>query len=185
MEARLHLREDETGASASGHLAEDVYGPMSGQVTSVAKQVFRRALLEAGPRLVEAMFLCEISTTSEALSGECQRPDATLHQAFNRMISYIQSRITSFLSFPCVVHAGESLVDGAGEMHGLIKDFNALGSENGAVKLCSWQQLSEAQERVGLSMVGQYYLQLQIECRDICSPGAKESPRAARRTDGG
>ena len=42
---------------------------MSGQVTSVAKQVFRRALLEVGPRLVEAMFLCEISTTSEALSG--------------------------------------------------------------------------------------------------------------------
>lgn len=71
MEARLHLREDESGAAAAcSHLAEDVYGPMSGQVTSVAKQAFRRALLEADPRLVEAMFLCEISTTSEALSGD-------------------------------------------------------------------------------------------------------------------
>lgn len=70
VEARLHLREDESGAAAATRLAEDVYGPMSGQVTSVAKQVFRRALLEAEPRLVEAMFLCEISTTSEALSGE-------------------------------------------------------------------------------------------------------------------
>lgn len=69
MEARLHLREDDSGASAATQIAEEVYGPMSGQVTSVAKQVFRRALLEAGPRLVEAMFLCEISTTSEALAG--------------------------------------------------------------------------------------------------------------------
>ena len=69
VEAMLHLREDESGAAASSQLAEDVYGPMSGQVTSIAKQAFRRALLEADPRLVEAMFLCEISTTSEALSG--------------------------------------------------------------------------------------------------------------------
>lgn len=69
MEARLQTMEEESGAAASSWLAEDVYGPMSGQVTSVACQVFRRALLEADPRLVEAMFLCEVSTTAEALSG--------------------------------------------------------------------------------------------------------------------
>jgi translation elongation factor EF-G len=61
--------EDESSASACGQLAEEVYGPMSGQVTSMARQAFRRALLEADPRLVEAMFLCEVSTTAEALSG--------------------------------------------------------------------------------------------------------------------
>ncbi|KAK9818827.1 hypothetical protein WJX74_007698 [Apatococcus lobatus] len=57
------------GAASTQQLAEDVYGPFSGQVTSAARQAFRRALLEANPRLVEAMFLCEVATASEALSG--------------------------------------------------------------------------------------------------------------------
>lgn len=69
MEAQLRVLEEESIAAASSGLAEDVYGPISGQVTSVARQAFRRALLEAEPRLVEAMFLCEVSTTAEALSG--------------------------------------------------------------------------------------------------------------------
>ena len=50
-------------------LAEDVYGPFSGQVTSAARQAMRRAVLEAHVRLVEAMFLCEVSSTAEVLSG--------------------------------------------------------------------------------------------------------------------
>lgn len=58
----------EARISAQLPLLEDVYGPMSGQVTSVARQAFRRSLLEAGPRLAEAAFLCEISTSSEGLA---------------------------------------------------------------------------------------------------------------------
>ena len=50
-------------------LAEDVYGPFSGQVTSAVRQAMRRAVLEAHVRLVEAMFLCEVSSTAEVLSG--------------------------------------------------------------------------------------------------------------------
>ncbi|GAB4820198.1 hypothetical protein N2152v2_007244 [Parachlorella kessleri] len=56
-------------AAASLRLAEDVYGPFSGQVTSAARQALRRAVLEGDPRLAEALFLCEVSTSSEALSG--------------------------------------------------------------------------------------------------------------------
>ena len=41
-------------------------------MTSTARQAFRRAVLEGGPRLVEAMFLCQVSTASEALSGVTQ-----------------------------------------------------------------------------------------------------------------
>ena len=41
-------------------------------MTSTARQAFRRAVLEGGPRLVEAMFLCQVSTASEALSGAAQ-----------------------------------------------------------------------------------------------------------------
>lgn len=43
-------------------------------MTSTARQAFRRAVLEGGPRLVEAMFLCQVSTASEALSGTQTRP---------------------------------------------------------------------------------------------------------------
>ena len=56
------------------NLAEDVYGPFSGQVTSAARQAMRRAVLEAHARLVEAMFLCEVSSTAEVLSGALQLP---------------------------------------------------------------------------------------------------------------
>lgn len=49
-----------TSAAASLALSEDVYGPFSGQVTSAARQALRRAVLEADPRLVEALFLCEV-----------------------------------------------------------------------------------------------------------------------------
>ena len=48
---------------------EDVYGPCSGQVTSAVRHAVRQAVLEAGPRLAEAAFLCEITTSSEGLSA--------------------------------------------------------------------------------------------------------------------
>ncbi|DBB16983.1 TPA: hypothetical protein ACH3X3_014090 [Trebouxia sp. C0006] len=68
VEARLNVPEGEDNPG-NVNLAEEVYGPFSGQVTSTARQAFRRAVLEGGPRLVEAMFLCQVSTASEALSG--------------------------------------------------------------------------------------------------------------------
>ncbi len=36
----------------------------------MARQAFRRAVIEAEPRLVEAMFLCEVAAASDVLSGE-------------------------------------------------------------------------------------------------------------------
>ena len=38
-------------------------------MTSTARQALRRAVLEADPRLVEALFLCEVATSSEGLSA--------------------------------------------------------------------------------------------------------------------
>lgn len=68
MEVRLNVPEGEDNPG-NINLAEDVYGPFSGQVTSTARQGFRRAVQEGNPRLVEAMFLCQVSTASDALSG--------------------------------------------------------------------------------------------------------------------
>ncbi|KAK9830922.1 hypothetical protein WJX81_005694 [Elliptochloris bilobata] len=65
VEARLRCGAD----GALPPLAEEVYGPMSGQVTSVVRQAARRAVSAAGPRLVEAMLLCEVAAAAEALSG--------------------------------------------------------------------------------------------------------------------
>jgi len=62
--------------SAGINLAEDVYGPFSGQVTSAVRQAMRRAVLEAHARLVEAMFLCELSSTAEVLSGTAMQLSA-------------------------------------------------------------------------------------------------------------
>lgn len=67
--ARLNLPE--AGELA---LAEDVYGPFSGQVSSAARQALRRAVAEAHPLLVEAMLLCELSSTSDVLSGARTTP---------------------------------------------------------------------------------------------------------------
>jgi ribosome assembly protein 1 len=50
-------------------LQEDVYGPFTGQVVTAAAAAFRRAVLEAGPRLVEAVYLCQLQAAAEALSG--------------------------------------------------------------------------------------------------------------------
>lgn len=36
---------------------------------TTAAAAFRRAVLEADPRLVEAAYLCEVQTSAEALSG--------------------------------------------------------------------------------------------------------------------
>ena len=65
LQVAVRVNVPSTGIS----LAEDVYGPFSGQVTSAARQAMRRAVLEAHARLVEAMFLCEVSSTAEVLSG--------------------------------------------------------------------------------------------------------------------
>lgn len=48
---------------------EDVFGPFNGQVSATLKQGIRRAILENNPRIVEAHFLCEISTSSEGLAA--------------------------------------------------------------------------------------------------------------------
>eukprot|EP00873_Tetraselmis_striata_P038957 jgi/Tetstr1/459221/TSEL_000031.t1 len=53
-------------ATAAGPLRVEV---SMGEVLAVAKEAFRRALVEARPRLVEAMYLCEVAASSEALSG--------------------------------------------------------------------------------------------------------------------
>lgn len=38
-------------------------------MTAAVRQALRRAVAESSPRLVEAMFLCEVSAASDALSG--------------------------------------------------------------------------------------------------------------------
>ena len=55
-----HRGGSAAAAAASLARAEDVYGPFSGQVSSAARQAARRAVLEGDPRLVEALFLCEV-----------------------------------------------------------------------------------------------------------------------------
>ncbi|MEW5312778.1 MAG: hypothetical protein WDW38_004386 [Sanguina aurantia] len=50
-------------------LGEEMYGPFSGQVMTAVGAACRRAVMEADPRLVEAMYLCQLQASAEALSG--------------------------------------------------------------------------------------------------------------------
>jgi len=50
-------------------VTDDQYGPLSGQIINTVRDAIRQAVLKAGTRLVEAMYLAVITTTSEALSG--------------------------------------------------------------------------------------------------------------------
>jgi ribosome assembly protein 1 len=73
IEARLNINpavtQENNNTVDALQLLEDVYGPFSGQITSATRQAVRKAVLEAGPRLAEAAFLCEITTSSEGLSA--------------------------------------------------------------------------------------------------------------------
>eukprot|EP00889_Picochlorum_renovo_P003130 jgi/Picre1/30160/NNA_005529.t1 len=66
--AKLCFSQSSTG-TATLPLQEDVFGPFNGQVSAVVKQGIRRCILENSPRIVEAHFLCEISTSSEGLAA--------------------------------------------------------------------------------------------------------------------
>ncbi|GBG91742.1 hypothetical protein CBR_g53556 [Chara braunii] len=61
---------DENGAGmmasapASG---VEQYGPFSGQVMTTVKEACRMAMMGASPRLVEAMYFCEVNTSSDML----------------------------------------------------------------------------------------------------------------------
>lgn len=53
------------------------HGPFSGQVITAVREACRKAVLAANPRLAEAMYLCEVSTTAEAL-GQVRNSLASL-----------------------------------------------------------------------------------------------------------
>jgi ribosome assembly protein 1 len=68
IQVKLCFSQSSTG-TATLPLQEDVFGPFNGQVSAVVKQGIRRCILENSPRIVEAHFLCEISTSSEGLAA--------------------------------------------------------------------------------------------------------------------
>jgi len=48
---------------------EEQFGPLSGQIINSVRDAIRKAVMKAGTRLVEAMYLAVITTTSDALGG--------------------------------------------------------------------------------------------------------------------
>ena len=71
IDARLLFATSTADGKTSTRLLtnEDVFGPFNGQVGAAVRQSIGKAILENGPRIVEAYFLCEISTSSEGLSA--------------------------------------------------------------------------------------------------------------------
>jgi len=69
LEVGARLNVDARGALPPSTLAEDVYGPLSGQVSSAARAAARAAVRGAGPRIVEPTLLADVTTTADALAG--------------------------------------------------------------------------------------------------------------------
>jgi len=69
IEAKLRVTVSRGDSTPKLLTQEDVFGPFSGQVSSVVRQAIRKGILENKPRIVEAYFLCEIATSSEGLSA--------------------------------------------------------------------------------------------------------------------
>ncbi|EEH51975.1 uncharacterized protein MICPUCDRAFT_29848 [Micromonas pusilla CCMP1545] len=61
--------DPDRGEDSDDGAGEDQYGPFSGQVIAATREAIRQSVLKASPRLVEAMYLSVITTTSEALGG--------------------------------------------------------------------------------------------------------------------
>ncbi|KAI5065068.1 hypothetical protein GOP47_0019763 [Adiantum capillus-veneris] len=58
---------DEVAENGASTAVVDQYGPFSGQVMTTVKEACRAAMLAKSPRLVEAMYFCEVSTPTEFL----------------------------------------------------------------------------------------------------------------------
>lgn len=71
IDARLLFATSTAGEESRTRLLtnDDVFGPFNGQVSATVRHSIGKAILENGPRIVEAYFLCEISTSSEGLSA--------------------------------------------------------------------------------------------------------------------
>ena len=65
MKLNLALNPRDEGAGDQ----DEQFGPLSGQIINTVRDAIRRAVMKAGTRLVEAMYLAVITTTSEALGG--------------------------------------------------------------------------------------------------------------------
>jgi len=55
--------------ASEGQEAQEAAGPLSGQVLACTREACRKAVREGSPRLVQAIYDCEVMTTAEALSG--------------------------------------------------------------------------------------------------------------------
>ena len=61
------LADEATGANDGPDLGGSMSAALSGQVIAAAREACRRAVAAAGPRLVEALYLCQVATTADAL----------------------------------------------------------------------------------------------------------------------
>eukprot|EP00884_Botryococcus_braunii_P007861 jgi/Botrbrau1/17076/Bobra.0285s0003.1 len=125
----------------AGHAdqAEETYGPFTGQVTSAARQAIRRAVLEAGARLVEAMFLCEVATSAEALSGVY----SVLSKRRAQIVKEDLREGSTLFSVHAFLPAASSF-ELAGDMRAL-----SSGEASPSLMLSHWQRLQEEREEWG------------------------------------
>ena len=119
---------DEEG---DGGFGEEQYGPFSGQVTSATREAIRRAVLKAGPRLVEAMYLSVITTTAEALGGT--------YSVLGRRRAKILSETIREGTGVFIIHSYLPVADSFGFADEL--RHSSSGASNAQLMLSHWERL--------------------------------------------
>ncbi|KAK3274018.1 hypothetical protein CYMTET_17780 [Cymbomonas tetramitiformis] len=86
----------------------------SGQIITAAREAFRRSVLDAGPRLVQAMYLCEATTTQETLGAT----HTVLHRRLGEIIKEDMREGSDMFVIHAYIPAAESFgLSGYGEWY--------------------------------------------------------------------
>ncbi|KAI3887111.1 hypothetical protein MKX03_025063 [Papaver bracteatum] len=133
VEANVTPVESQSSESDVSTQLADHYGIFAGQIMTAVKEACRTAVLQKKPRLVEAMYFCELNTPTEHLGSMY----AALSKRRARVLKEEMQQGSSLFTVHAYVPVTESL--------GFVQEL--LGKKSGASRallvLSHWEELSE------------------------------------------
>ncbi|RZC57071.1 hypothetical protein C5167_004372 [Papaver somniferum] len=128
----IALENQSSGSDVSTQLADN-YGIFTGQIMTAVKEACRTAVLQKKPRLVEAMYFCELNTPTEHLGSMY----AALSKRRARVLKEEMQQGSSLFTVHAYVPLTESL-GFAQELHG-----KKSGASRALLVFSHWEELSE------------------------------------------
>ncbi|KAI3920150.1 hypothetical protein MKX01_017807 [Papaver californicum] len=133
VEANVIPVENQSGESDDSTQLADHYGSFSGQIMTAVKEACRTAVLQKKPRLVEAMYFCELNTRTEHLGSIY----AVLSKRRARFLKEEMQQGSSLFT----VHAYVPVTESLGFAQQLLE--KKTGASSALLVLSHWEELSE------------------------------------------